>query len=175
MRMLRSKQCYAASSRMHHSTLTQMSAGIQSSPALTKRCAHGQVQAAPQLQRGFYRVNEQGSPEQQPPSEWIATVDDELPTLAEVFARVPQHIGFDIEVRLFGGRCFVITCAFIAPITRDCVAQHLCDVAAMACMIAVIIAAGQALNQPLVCARLTLHARRPIDADYEPVPVHRSR
>ena len=53
---------------------------------------------APQLQRGFYRVNEQGRPEQQPPSEWTATVDDELPTLAEVFARVPQHVGFDIEV-----------------------------------------------------------------------------
>ncbi len=67
---------------------------------LNEACARGQAQAAPQLQRGFYRVNEQGRPEQQPPSEWTATVDDELPTLAEVFARVPQHIGFDIEVRL---------------------------------------------------------------------------
>ncbi len=27
-------------------------------------------------------------------------MDDELPTLAEVFSRVPQHIGFDIEVCL---------------------------------------------------------------------------
>lgn len=30
--------------------------------------------------------------------EWACSVDDELPTLAEVFARVPEHVGFDIEV-----------------------------------------------------------------------------
>jgi glycerophosphodiester phosphodiesterase len=34
------------------------------------------------------------------PVEWRCAVDDRLPTLAEVFARVPEHVGFDIEVKM---------------------------------------------------------------------------
>ena len=64
---------------------------------------------APHLQRGFYRLSEKGRPEQQPPSNWATTVDDELPTLAEVFSRVPQHIGFDIEV------CFSVHSDAVRP------------------------------------------------------------
>ncbi len=31
---------------------------------------------------------------------WQCTEEDELPTLAEVFQRVPPHVGFDIEVKM---------------------------------------------------------------------------
>lgn len=34
------------------------------------------------------------------PKEWQCLVDDDLPTLAEVFSRVPEHVGFDIEVKM---------------------------------------------------------------------------
>ena len=105
--------------------------------ALNDAVAPGRAQAAAQLQRGFYRVNEQGRPEQQPPSEWTATVDDELPTLAEVFARVPQHVGFDIEVRSTGaGHLASRGREHGALITGDCLlhGMHgLCICAATTC------------------------------------------
>ena len=45
-----------------------------------------------QLLRAFHDSPTEGH------SDWACSVDDELPTLAEVFARVPEHVGFDIEV-----------------------------------------------------------------------------
>lgn len=56
-------------------------------------CSSQQLQ--PQLPRTFHDQN--GLPVGDGPSDWACSVDDELPTLAEVFARVPEHVGFDIE------------------------------------------------------------------------------
>ena len=65
----------------------------ETSPA--NSCATHRSQQ-PQLLRAFHDLD--GMPIGDEPCDWACSVDDELPTLAEVFARVPEHVGFDIEV-----------------------------------------------------------------------------